>query len=135
MSEDETGKQPVSSMVHRIVNSAVIIIDKMCEKTTGIEACDTIDQLRRWKTLGLNHFVQFVYDSLTNLYYVFLLLTNSALIKVRQKRPFVISRSTYPGSGQYGGHWLGDNYSRWHDLATSIAGKSLYILSLLSRRP
>eukprot|EP00771_Trimastix_marina_P002616 gnl/Trimastix_PCT/3758.p1 GENE.gnl/Trimastix_PCT/3758~~gnl/Trimastix_PCT/3758.p1 ORF type:complete len:925 (+),score=327.47 gnl/Trimastix_PCT/3758:19-2793(+) len=38
------------------------------------------------------------------------------------KRPFVISRSTFPGSGHHHGHWLGDNYSRWSYLAHSITG-------------
>ncbi|XP_033641301.1 lysosomal alpha-glucosidase-like isoform X2 [Asterias rubens] len=62
------------------------------------------------------------YD-LHNLYgYSEAVATNSALVKVREKRSFVISRSTYPGSGKYAGHWLGDNYSLWPDMAYSIAG-------------
>src|SRR5947209_1358611 len=31
-------------------------------------------------------------------------------------RGFVITRSTYPSSGQWSVHWLGDNASRWVDL-------------------
>ncbi|TNN86673.1 Lysosomal alpha-glucosidase [Liparis tanakae] len=46
----------------------------------------------------------------------------SALKRILAKRPFVISRSTFPSQGQYSGHWLGDNHSRWKDLYTSIAG-------------
>ena len=34
----------------------------------------------------------------------------------------VISRSTYPSSGTFGGHWLGDNMSSWPDLYLSIPG-------------
>jgi len=38
------------------------------------------------------------------------------------KRPFVISSSTFPGSGKFASHWLGDNYSSWHYMQYSIAG-------------
>ena len=31
-------------------------------------------------------------------------------------------RSTYPSSGKYAGHWLGDNTARWEDLRTAIIG-------------
>ncbi|XP_047435014.1 lysosomal alpha-glucosidase isoform X1 [Mugil cephalus] len=46
----------------------------------------------------------------------------SALKRIVAKRPFVISRSTFPSQGMYSGHWLGDNRSHWKDLYTSIAG-------------
>ena len=46
----------------------------------------------------------------------------SALRMVLDKRSMVISRSTYPNSGMYGGHWLGDNESTWPDLYLSIPG-------------
>uniref|UniRef100_H3CS37 Alpha glucosidase 2 n=1 Tax=Tetraodon nigroviridis TaxID=99883 RepID=H3CS37_TETNG len=48
--------------------------------------------------------------------------TASALKRIVPKRPFVLSRSTFPGQGMYSGHWLGDNKSRWKDMYTSIAG-------------
>nr|XP_055062025.1 lysosomal alpha-glucosidase [Misgurnus anguillicaudatus] len=48
--------------------------------------------------------------------------TESALRKITGKRPFVISRSTFPSQGRYSGHWLGDNRSQWKDLFTSIPG-------------
>ncbi|NXY72640.1 LYAG glucosidase, partial [Glareola pratincola] len=48
--------------------------------------------------------------------------TASALIQIRGKRPFVISRSTFPSQGQYSGHWLGDNRSQWKDMYYSIPG-------------
>ncbi|XP_073088235.1 sucrase-isomaltase, intestinal [Manis javanica] len=48
--------------------------------------------------------------------------TYDALQKTTGKRGIVISRSTYPTSGQWGGHWLGDNYARWDNLDKSIIG-------------
>lgn len=46
----------------------------------------------------------------------------SALKRILAKRPFVISRSTFPSQGKYSGHWLGDNRSQWKDLYMSIPG-------------
>lgn len=54
-----------------------------------------------------------------NLFYVNIF---RALKTIVGKRSIVISRSTYPNSGQHGGHWLGDNKSAWSDLYLSIPG-------------
>lgn len=33
-----------------------------------------------------------------------------------------LCRATFPGSGQYAGHWTGDNAANWANLFYSIAG-------------
>ncbi|XP_071528131.1 lysosomal alpha-glucosidase-like [Panulirus ornatus] len=61
--------------------------------------------------------------NLHNLYgFTETIATNVALQIIRGKRPFVISRSTFPGQGYYGGHWTGDVWSDWFNLWQSIAG-------------
>ncbi|XP_077865950.1 lysosomal alpha-glucosidase-like, partial [Saccoglossus kowalevskii] len=51
-----------------------------------------------------------------------MIASHDALANIRGKRPLVISRSTFPSSGKYGGHWLGDNNSLWKDMWYSIPG-------------
>lgn len=50
------------------------------------------------------------------------------------KRPFVISRSTTPGQGHYGGHWAGDTLATWDYLKWSIPSlieHSMYGFSMM----
>jgi alpha-glucosidase (family GH31 glycosyl hydrolase) len=46
--------------------------------------------------------------------------TNKALVDIRGKRPFVLSRSSFPSTGVHSAKWTGDNGATWNDLKSSI---------------
>ncbi|RXN19989.1 lysosomal alpha-glucosidase [Labeo rohita] len=52
--------------------------------------------------------------------------THSALLKVKSTRPFVLSRSSFPGLGRFSAHWTGDVRSDWEQLRFSIPGVLLF---------
>ncbi|XP_056421060.1 sucrase-isomaltase, intestinal isoform X1 [Hyla sarda] len=48
--------------------------------------------------------------------------TYDALRNITGERGIVITRSTYPSSGKWAGHWLGDNTAAWNQVDKSIIG-------------
>ncbi|KAL1453811.1 hypothetical protein WDU94_010123, partial [Cyamophila willieti] len=48
-------------------------------------------------------------------------VTYSALSKILNSRPFILSRSTFSGSGQYVAHWTGDVSPNWESMRQSIS--------------
>jgi len=48
--------------------------------------------------------------------------TNAAMKSVRGKRPFVLTRSSFPSTGVHSAKWTGDNGAYWDDLKASIVG-------------
>ena len=49
-------------------------------------------------------------------------VTFEAMRQVTGKRGLVLPRSTFVGSGQWAGHWLGDNEASWKELKRSLIG-------------
>ncbi|CAF3499233.1 unnamed protein product [Rotaria sp. Silwood1] len=46
--------------------------------------------------------------------------SNTAMKTIRKKRSFILSRSTFAGSGQFTAHWTGDNRATFDDMYFSI---------------
>ena len=49
----------------------------------------------------------------------YVLTENSTL---KDKRPFILTRSSFASTGRYASHWLGDNFRSWEYIKYSIAG-------------
>ena len=48
--------------------------------------------------------------------------TYNNLVKIRNSRAFILSRSTSLGHGRYGFHWLGDNFSNYKYMRNGVNG-------------
>jgi len=49
-------------------------------------------------------------------------LSKVVMEKLRGKRAFTLTRSTFAGTGHHAAHWLGDNESTWHALRMALPG-------------
>ncbi|XP_076337317.1 lysosomal alpha-glucosidase-like isoform X2 [Tachypleus tridentatus] len=58
--------------------------------------------------------------NLHNIYSVIEAKTTYKALEILGKRPFILSRASFPGLGRYSGHWSGDIYSRWDYLSSSV---------------
>uniref|UniRef100_G3VEQ8 Maltase n=1 Tax=Sarcophilus harrisii TaxID=9305 RepID=G3VEQ8_SARHA len=64
---------------------------------------------------GLHYDVHSLYG------YSMTIATANAMKKIfSNKRSFILTRSTFAGSGKFAAHWLGDNEATWKDLQWSI---------------
>ncbi|GAB6030871.1 hypothetical protein CHUAL_007706 [Chamberlinius hualienensis] len=59
-----------------------------------------------------------------SLYGYFMAKTTQATLlnNFPERRPFIVTRSQFPGSGRYAHHWLGDNDSTFKQLRNSVIG-------------
>ncbi|KAG8511483.1 Sucrase-isomaltase, intestinal, partial [Galemys pyrenaicus] len=86
---------------------------------------DILDKLMYSKTICMDA-VQYwgkQYDVHSLYGYSMSIATEKAVEKVfPNKRSFILTRSTFAGSGRHAAHWLGDNTASWEQMEWSITG-------------
>uniref|UniRef100_G1SKM6 Sucrase-isomaltase, intestinal n=1 Tax=Oryctolagus cuniculus TaxID=9986 RepID=G1SKM6_RABIT len=86
---------------------------------------DIVDKLMYSKTLCMDS-VQYwgkQYDVHSLYGYSMAIATERAVERVfPNKRSFILTRSTFAGSGRHAAHWLGDNTATWEQMEWSITG-------------
>uniref|UniRef100_A0A8B9W0M1 alpha-glucosidase n=1 Tax=Anas zonorhyncha TaxID=75864 RepID=A0A8B9W0M1_9AVES len=94
---------------YKCLSNSVCILDKLMFSKT---LC--MDAVQKW---GKHYDVHSLYG------YSMAISTNEAIKTVFPgKRSFLISRSTFVGSGKHTGHWLGDNAATWEHIKWAIPG-------------
>ncbi|XP_053456512.1 sucrase-isomaltase, intestinal [Nycticebus coucang] len=86
---------------------------------------DILDKLLYSKTICMDSVQTWgkQYDVHSLYGYSMAIATEKAIEKVfPNKRGFILTRSTFAGSGHYAAHWLGDNTASWEQMEWSIAG-------------
>ncbi|KAK4212597.1 putative alpha/beta-glucosidase agdC [Rhypophila decipiens] len=75
-----------------------------------------------------NHDGTYQYDT-HNLYGTMMATAsyNALLARSPNKKPFVLTRSNFPGSGKHSAHWFGDNASTWDDYRITIRQMLAYV--------
>lgn len=102
----------VDGCTHNELNNPPYLPDVLGGKLYDKTIC--MDAVQSW---GRHYDVHNLYG------YSHALRTYNVLRKLRpEKRPFILSRSTFPGSQKYTIHWLGDNQSKWSNMHWSIIG-------------
>nr|XP_040126497.1 sucrase-isomaltase, intestinal [Ictidomys tridecemlineatus] len=86
---------------------------------------DILDKLMYSKTICMDALQNWgkQYDVHSLYGYSMAIATEKAVEKVfPNKRSFILTRSTFAGSGHHAAHWLGDNTASWEQMEWSIAG-------------
>ena len=66
-----------------------------------------------------------------NLFPIMQTKATADFLKSQQKRPYILTRSNYPGIGKFGHHWMGDNWSTVDYMKLSVDGVYSYNLFAL----